>query len=158
MPSVRPTFKAVWRMSDVRKFIDARIAKRREMLIDLFKQSLIEAVDTASNRKEYQNQTAALINSTGGRLYEDGEMLFDYYPNNVPPRTGEPPIDGKQKGRDLADYVGLAKAEKGLVIVVTAAMDYAIFVEAKGKDVLTGTMPESKRNIVNKLLKLKSGR
>lgn len=141
MPSVK--IKSAFNMPAIEKKIKAFAEAKKQPFIELLKKALINYVETASNRKEYQNQTSALINSTGGRVYENGEMLFDYYPNNVPPRKGEPIEDGATKGRQLADFAANSSLDKGnLIVVVTAGMHYAVYLEAKGREVLTGTAPE----------------
>jgi hypothetical protein len=63
--------------------------------------------------------------------------------------------DGVQEGASLAKRVG-AKYSKGIVLVVTAGMNYAVAVESRGQDVLTSAEILAERELPRMLESLKN--
>jgi hypothetical protein len=47
--------------------------------------------------------------------------------------------DGMAKGKALADSVGARCGEHQILLVVTAGMEYAVYVESKGRQVITSS-------------------
>ena len=74
----------------------------------------------------FKDRTANLRSSIGYAVYLDGKQLTSSY-------SGTP--EGTKQGEALADKAG-AKTT-GYALVVTAGMYYAVYVESKGRDVLT---------------------
>lgn len=98
-------------------------------------------IKNARTRGNYTDRTANLRNSIGYVIFKDGEVLESVYPNDARPNplyaTDEgfsgkyPPGVGAKFGYDLAIEVGENFApERGYLLVVTAGMEYAAFVEA----------------------------
>lgn len=86
----------------------------------------------------FQDQTGNLRSSIGYAVFQDGVEVYSKY--EVASGTnaeGESYSgdEGAKVGQALAQEVG--EASVGLVLVVTAGMSYAIYVEKKGRDVLT---------------------
>ena len=76
--------------------------------------------------KGFKDRTANLRSSIGYAIYYDGTQLAASY-------EGTP--EGTSQGKKLADQA--AKGKEGYSLVVTAGMYYAVYVESKGRDVLT---------------------
>jgi hypothetical protein len=89
-----------------------------------------------SNRKErYTDQTGALNSSTGFQLYKDGEIIESYF-ETATGGDGTGNSTGLNEGKKVAEQ---RATELGAHIcaVIVSGMPYAIYVESKGKDVLT---------------------
>jgi hypothetical protein len=74
----------------------------------------------------FKDRTANLRSSIGYAVYQDGRQLTSSY---------EGTAEGTSEGERLADSVG--GSTEGTALVVTAGMYYAVYVESKGRDVLT---------------------
>lgn len=75
----------------------------------------------------FKDQTGNLRSSIGFAVYYNGRQIESSYPGNKP--------QGVNTGQALADKVG--RETSGYALVVTAGMFYAVYVESKGRDVLT---------------------
>ena len=75
----------------------------------------------------FKDQSGNLRSSIGFAVYYNGHQIEASY-------TGDKPT-GVRTGQALADKVG--SQTSGYAIVVTAGMYYAVYVESKGRDVLT---------------------
>jgi hypothetical protein len=126
---MKRTFEAV------QKEIDIRVTRA-------FQMACKEAVNFAkSNRTErYTDRTGALNSSTGFQLYKDGQLVDSMF---EPAAGGDGTRDGTGAETGIAAGKSAASqraSELGARIcaVIVAGMPYAIYVESKGKDVLTG--------------------
>lgn len=82
--------------------------------------------DPEHGGKGFKDRTANLRSSIGYAVYYNGEQITGSY-------EGTP--EGTKQGQTLADKA--AKNTRGYALVVTAGMYYAVYVESKGRDVLT---------------------
>jgi hypothetical protein len=78
----------------------------------------------------FEDQTGNLRSSIGYVVFKNGVAVKDNYVNVL---GGS---EGVKAGKELAREKG-AKYKDGFVLIVTAGMEYAVHVEAKGRDVLT---------------------
>lgn len=74
----------------------------------------------------FTDRTANLRSSIGYAVYYNGQQITGSY-------EGTP--EGTKQGQALADKA--AENTRGFALVVTAGMYYAVYVESKGRDVLT---------------------
>lgn len=113
--------------------IDKYLKSSVEELINetIYKLSYIgeRVVNTARLSGEYLDQTGNLRSSIGYIISVDGEIIRQGEFNVV--KDGK---DGTKSGEALAQ--ALAKTSKGITLIVVAGMHYAIYVSAKGLDVL----------------------
>lgn len=106
----------------------------------------------------FQDQTGNLRSSIGCMVFVNGVAVHDNYVKYPPKQAVEGAIyNGLDKGKALAEKVG-TKYKNGVCLVVTAGMNYAIYVESKGRDVLTSAellakqeMPKLAAEIVENL-------
>lgn len=122
-------------MSAMRKYADSKRDEFEEAALEAYKFACIEMVKRAKQGKEYITQTGALISSTGYVLYHNGIEVSTLFESNGGDNGGI----GVQKGLAAARAVADQYKDKTFVAVVVAGMDYALYVESKGKDVLTGS-------------------
>lgn len=76
----------------------------------------------------YHDRTGALRASTGYSIFKDGILVDNNYKGN----NEQGIAVGKQVAVDVS-----ANYPKGWVLVVVAGMEYALYVESTGRDVLT---------------------
>lgn len=96
----------------------------------------------------FQDQTGNLRSSIGYMVFNDGTAIHTAY-NQV--SNGS---EGAKRGEALARKVG--EASKGICLVVTAGMNYALCVESKGRDVITSAEHLAQRELPKMLEKLVS--
>lgn len=82
----------------------------------------------------FNDQTGNLRSSIGYVIYVNGRPLSSDFKDYQGPKgnSGE----GKKSGEELAKSVA-SKHKQGVVLVVVAGMNYALYVESKNRDVLS---------------------
>jgi len=140
---------------DVANFINVKKEAYLKAVEDRFKIAGEQAVAYMRSLNTFQDQTANLRNSEGFMIYRDGKPIMESYPNDAKHnirrrRRGEilssteirkraSKGQGASAGKQLAKEVARQYApDEGFLLVVTAGMFYAVYVEAKGYDVITG--------------------
>lgn len=88
----------------------------------------------------FTDRTGNLRSSIGYAVFVDGVALHTSYEAVA---GGE---QGAKAGEELAQKVGKQYAQ-GVALVVTAGMNYAIYLEAKGRDVLTSAEHLAEREL-----------
>jgi len=114
--------------------INTRVAK-------VFALSCKEAVNYAKQNKGYTTQSGALSASTGFQLYANGSLVEEYFEATDAAGTVEGGGEGVSAGRSVAGETD-EKHSGPVVAVIVAGMPYAIYVESKGYDVLTGAIQQ----------------
>jgi hypothetical protein len=133
------------------------------------KPSIIEAVghacmDTVSAAKQidtYKDRTGNLRSSIGYVIYDSGQKIDSFFQANPVAsgvtrenyryetkegiktgvrevKTGGDGESGKKSGKDLAEEVAIG-FPNGIVAIIVAGMDYALWVESNGLDVISGS-------------------
>ncbi|MDR2009944.1 MAG: hypothetical protein LBQ22_05635 [Bacteroidales bacterium] len=120
---------------DFTKVKEAFLEKINGRVIKAFALSCKEAVNYAKENKGYTVQSGALSASTGFQLYQDGNLIEEYFETD--PIGKEEGEKGLSTGKKVAS-ASAAELDAPIVAVIVAGMPYAIYVESKGKDVLTG--------------------
>ena len=96
----------------------------------------------------FQDQTGNLRSSIGYMVFKDGVAVHGAY-NQVMQGS-----EGTKTGEALARKVG--EASKGICLVVTAGMNYALHVESTGRDVITSAEHLAQRELPRMLEELVS--
>ena len=144
-----------------RRKMEAKYDQIMQSIAEALLMTCTEAVNRARALDTYKDQTNNLRSSLGFVIYHNGRLLFRDFQaggtgtgggGEVSFTTGE----GKEvtflakakgdssgqrglfQGEALADKVA-QKYTSGFIAVIVAGMNYALFVEAKGYDVLTGS-------------------
>lgn len=118
-------------MNDIRKRFDNFLTEVDKMQIEILQELGEKCVLHARGlppEQGFHDQTGNLRSSMGYVVFKDGVAVHEGYEQV---KEGS---EGVQAGRKLANQVG--QNTKGIVLVVTAGMNYATYVEAKGRDVL----------------------
>ena len=123
------------------RFNPADVAKKFDALLDFIQDETVRALQYVGERavtyarsipdpdhggKGFKDHTAHLRSSIGYAVYYNGKQITGSY-------EGAP--EGTSQGQKLADQA--AKGTRGYALVVTAGMYYAVYVESKGRDVLS---------------------
>lgn len=88
-------------------------------------------VNDARSTQTYQDQTGNLRSSIGYIIARDGNIIQE----NIKGKA-----EGVAQARKIANEV-LRENKKGFILIGFAGMEYAAAVEAKGYDVITGSIP-----------------
>lgn len=139
MADVEKRFKAF--LDEIEKKQIARLQKLGEMCVN-------HARNIAPENNGFNDQTGNLRSSIGYVVFNDGVAVHTAYKQVL---NGS---EGVQKGEALALKVG--GMSKGICLVVTAGMEYALYVEAKGRDVITSAEHLAERELPGMLEKLVS--
>ena len=103
-----------------------------------FERACLKAVNWAKQNKGYTVQSGALSSSTGFQLYKDGALIKSYFEASP---DGTDKDGSKAKGKAAGEKAAAERASQlgaHICAVIVAGMPYAIYVESKGYDVLTG--------------------
>ena len=96
-------------------------------------------VNEARSKRTYQDQTGNLRSSIGYAVVKNGKVRNF----NVQRAATE----GKIEAAEFVTVKVAEQPQKGIYLIVFAGMEYALYVEAKGYDVLTGSKP-SRREVI----------
>jgi hypothetical protein len=133
----------------------------------------MEAVAAAKQKDTYKDRTGNLRSSIGYAIYDSGKRVASFFQENpVAPgvirekykyktkegvktgvrdvETGGSGAGGTKGGKKLADEVGRYFPDD-IVAVIVAGMDYALWVESNGLDVISGSCLELKSLLGEKM-------
>lgn len=82
----------------------------------------------------FNDRTGNLRSSIGYLIMKDGELVTDDFEES---QRGTDKTTGRSKGLEYAKEVSVSM--KGYLLVVVAGMEYAMYVEGLGYDVITGS-------------------
>lgn len=128
-------------------FLDEIERKQIARLQRLGEMCLIEA----RTNKGYMMQTGALLSSTGYQVFIDGVAIHTQFDAASGAESNAAEI-GIKAGQTIADKIG--KETKGVCLVVVAGMNYATYVEARGRNVLSSAEHLAERELPKMLEKL----
>lgn len=99
------------------------------------------ARDDMSSARHFTDRTANLRNSIGYIIVQDGRVILTSFSGNTASSEGYKgdAALAHQKGLTYAQSVAQGYSPDRTYLIVVAGMEYAIYVEAKGYDVITGT-------------------
>ena len=134
--------KAQFTKNDVRKRFDDFLKEveraQIEALERLGEQCVTHARDIPAD-VGFADRTGNLRSSIGYVIFKDGQAIRQNYEQVLEAN------EGIQAGQRLAEEVG--SNTKGICLVVTAGMNYATYVEAKGRDVLASAETLAQREL-----------
>ncbi|MCE5321301.1 MAG: hypothetical protein LLF93_09425 [Bacteroidales bacterium] len=96
----------------------------------------------------FTDQTGNLRSSIGYAVFKNGVAIHESF---TPVLEGS---EGAKTGQALAKRVG-AKYTEGIALVVTAGMNYAVYLESQGRDVLTSAESLAKQELPKLVEELK---
>jgi len=124
--------------NDVKEVFDTFVEDVDVQLIQLFAYVGEEFVNLARNKKppqSFTDRTGNLRSSIGYVVALDGEVKIGDFEG-----TGE----GKARAKELVKEV-LSDSSTGIVLIGVAGMQYASYVESRGRDVISGSVPKASK-------------
>lgn len=140
-------------------FTQADVSKRFDKFLEVIEKRQIERLQylgemCVTHAKSipasvgFMDQTGNLRSSIGYMVFRDGVAIHGSY---EPVKGGGL---GALTGENLAKKIG-ARYTQGISLVVTAGMNYALHVEARGRDVLTSAESMARQELPKMLEELK---
>ena len=102
-------------------------------VVDAMQMACLEVTRNAKLLNTYKDRTHLLRSSIGFVIYNHGEKVAESFSST----GGEKGSEGVEEGKRMAAQAA-AQYPNDIVAVIVAAADYALYVESKGYDVLTG--------------------
>lgn len=133
-----PKFTIAGVIADVSK----RVSRLENVFVDRLQQIGEQFVTNARELHTYTDHTSNLRSSIGYIIYKDGKP---YDENFKQAEGGTDGTAGINQGKAVAGQVTVPK--KGFCLVVVAGMNYALYVEAKNYDVITGSSFEAEKEL-----------
>lgn len=130
---------------------DAFLDEVEKLQIEMMQELGEMCVTEMRLNKGYMMQTGALLSSSGYSIYKDGVAIHTAFEAAQGAQSGAA-AKGMKKGKSLADKVG--SETKGLCLVVVAGMNYAVYVESKGYNVISSAEHLAQRELPKMLSEL----
>lgn len=115
----------------------AKVEDIQEAVIEAIKAACLQTVKNARGLNTYKDRSGLLRSSIGFVIYDHGNKVLD----NFEATNGEKGSEGAALGRSVAEQAA-ASWPDCIVAVVVAGADYALYVESKGYDVISGPCNE----------------
>lgn len=122
-----------------------------EAVTEAFEMACLEVVEQAKSLDTYQDQTNQLRSSIGYQIYNQGVLVTEYFQE-----TGKGDGSGSAQGVARGKTVAAEAARQypdDVVGVIVAGAHYALYVESKGYDVISGPASQL-TEITSKYLRL----
>ena len=144
--------EAKFTRSDVKKaydnFVDG-IKRQQINRLQMLGEMCVNHARNVPMEQGFQDQTGNLRSSIGYMVFVDGVAVHSMFEQR---KEG---AQGVKAGEALAQRVG-ERNPQGVCLVVTAGMNYALYVESKGRDVITSAEHLAQRELPRMLEKLVS--
>lgn len=108
-----------------------------DTVIDAIQMACLEVTNNAKGLDTYKDQTHYLRSSIGFVIYDHGEKVAEKFTSSGGIKGNEGVAEGQRIAAEAA-----AQYPNDIVGVIVAAADYALYVESKGYDVITGPCNE----------------
>lgn len=124
-------FKLVTPQSEIDAFIDQRLDKAMQAIINTFSYVGESCIIEARNNGSYLDQTGNLRSSIGYAVVVDGRIVHK--------KIGKQVKNGADGTSEAEAYLTRLASEhpSGICLIVVAGMNYAVYVEGRGYNVLT---------------------
>lgn len=146
--------------TDVEKRFDAFVAvieKRQIKRLQYLGEECVKKAREVPPNIGFWDQTGNLRSSIGFMIFRNGTAIHgNYIQAEGVNQQGESlnGTEGINAGQMLAKRVG-AKYKQGISLVVTAGMNYAVYLEANGRDVITSAESLARQELPKMLEELK---
>lgn len=147
------SFQAQFSVKDLVKDLDVEIQKVESVIQNELVRVGLEFVRNARINADFTDRTGNLRSSIGFVLLKDGQNVFEDFERSG---SGKNPEKGIPTAKQFM-FEGLKGSEmnRGFVLAVVAGMDYAVFVESRGFDVITSSAMKADSNLKTAMESLK---
>lgn len=121
-------------IQEIDKKLEAQIKKAEDAILKKLSYIGESVLVEARSNGDYMDQTGNLRTSIGYVILNDGRVVFKSSFDPVKPTA----TSGKSKGQELINSLK-SEYSKGYVLLVVAGMEYGVYVEALGKNVLSSS-------------------
>ena len=122
----------LWTESDIDRFFDYFIDDAEDKIFQLLSAAGEQFIKVARESGSYRDHTGNLRSSVGYMIFKDRKAISENFEKSA---NGSDGSTGVNKARELAESVALSTS--GWFLILTAGMEYAATVEAKGYDVIS---------------------
>lgn len=129
--------KAKFDIDKLFESVYARVEDIQDAVIEAIKAACLQTVANARRLNTYKDRTTLLRSSIGFVIYDHGKKVAE----NFEARNGEKGSEGAALGKSIAEQAA-ASWPNCIVAAVVAGADYALYVESKGLDVISGPCNE----------------
>lgn len=123
-------------MQQVGEYAQGKVDGMNEKTLLVLQKMGEDFIDKARGNRTYKDRTGNLRASIGYIIAHDGKLIENSFAFN----EGKGGTTGVNYAMDL-----IGNYPQGLVLIGVAGMKYALFVEAKGYDVISGAEPSQDR-------------
>lgn len=125
---------ADFNMDDLEAIITEETQSWFDELVDQYRVAGRSFVERAVQKANFNNITWNLRSSIGYVIMYEGQIVESYFKDLI---AG---TEGQEVGEDYAKFIlSLIDDGEGLSMALVAGEEYAYYVEAKGKDVISGS-------------------
>ena len=120
-------------------YLQQRMDAQAEAFIDTLEWVGLECLKEMRDpeKRGYKDQTANLRSSTGFLVVANGKIVRSSgFVPETSQETGNTGTTGAAKGSELAESVVQEVGSNGLALILVAGMNYAVYVERMGKNVI----------------------
>lgn len=142
---------AITQRFDIGKLFEgvrAKVDIITDSVLDALQMACLEVTNNAKALNTYKDQTHYLRSSIGFVVFDHGEKIAETFTST----GGEAGSAGAEAGREIAEEAAKQYTNE-IVAVIVAGADYALYVESKGYDVISGPCNELNA-ILSKYLKI----
>lgn len=129
----------------IEQWLNQRIEALNVRVVAALNRVGLEATTVARTSHRYLDQTGNLTSSIGYVVVQDGQIAGEGSFEQV-----EEGAEGSSVGRRYAHEVAQEHPE-GTYLIIVAGMPYALYVEAKGLNVLDAAIVHAKSEVPNKI-------
>lgn len=117
--------------------VHAKVEDIQDAVIQAIQAACLDTVANARGLNTYKDKTTLLRSSIGFVIYDHGKKVAE----DFEARNGERGSEGAAIGKSVAEQAA-ASWPNCIIAVVVAGADYALYVESKGYDVISGPCNE----------------
>ena len=128
--------------------VRAKVDIITDSVLDALQMACLEITNNAKALNTYKDQTHYLRSSIGFVVFDHGEKITESFSST----GGEAGSAGAEAGREIAEEAAKQYTNE-IVAVIVAGADYALYVESKGYDVISGPCSEL-NEVLSKYLKI----
>lgn len=127
-------FTPQFNVADLMRGVNSEVQKMEQFILNELNYVGLEFVRNARSKADFTDRTGNLRSSIGYIILKNGKVVSENFEESG---QGTDKVSGKSKGFEFA--MEIAKSDLGFLLIVVAGMEYAVFVESKGYDVITGS-------------------